>query len=152
PAPQRRQQSWHPHHVLVTRDDLESYELRGALHVGDVLALHAPNAMTRLGHAGEAGAVFVTTRVGAEGASESAILGEASQVAGYSGGRSHEAYLAAGATLGAVAGLGVTSVQYLLQDDGGICTSGCEWEILRVVGSGLLGMGVGELLHRLRGG
>lgn len=41
----RRRAIAHPHHMLITRDDIDRYILQGAIHVGDVLRLHEPNAV-----------------------------------------------------------------------------------------------------------
>ena len=38
------------HHVYVTREELDSYELRGARHAGDALRLHSPTAVRIVEH------------------------------------------------------------------------------------------------------
>lgn len=227
PEPKRRRQTWHSHHVLVTREEIETAELRGAWHVGDVLRLHASNAVrveesvagnrwgplvcirstraigsrtpanpspgcapvfidgirvgnadppmgamllaslslndiesieflppmdaiTRLGHAGQDGALLVKTRIGADRTRGLRTADELSDTSGQPGRPGREAYLAAGATGGVLVGFGAASVEYLLHDDGGLCRSGCQWEVVRILGSALVGLGVGELLHRWR--
>lgn len=55
---ERRRRAWGTaHHMYVTREDLDEYELRGALHAGDALRLHKPTAV----HIVEAG---ITSRSG----------------------------------------------------------------------------------------
>lgn len=41
----RRRALVHPHHMLIGREDIERYSLRGAFDIGDVLRLHNPNAV-----------------------------------------------------------------------------------------------------------
>lgn len=46
-----RRAQGHPHHLFITRQEIEEYFDRGAMDVGDVLRMHKPNAV-RVRHIG----------------------------------------------------------------------------------------------------
>jgi len=108
------------------------------------------DALTRFGHAGEDGAVLITTRRGT--AVTARLLGPAQPMPRLPPDvQRHRDYLAAGATVGFLGAFGVGYAHGLFRQGAEFCESDCEWDVLRMVGAVALGLGAGELLYRLRG-
>ena len=106
------------------------------------------DAITRVGHAGENGAVFITTRTGSPVTAR--LLGPAQPIPAPPDVQRHRDYLAAGATVGFLGAFGVGYAHGLFRQGAEFCESDCEWDVLQMVGAVALGLGVGEILYRLR--
>ncbi len=139
------------HHVYVDRAVVEEYVRRGALHVGDALRLHAPAAV----HIIEAG--VTRPRWGPAVCIKSTRAWTRRSVSNPDGGecaavdvRRHHSYLAAGATAGFFTAFGVGYAHGLFREGAEFCTSDCTRDVLQMLGTVAVGLGVGELLYRLK--
>ncbi len=107
------------------------------------------DALTRFGHAGEDGAVLITTRRGT--AVTARLLGPAQPMPTLPPDvQRHREYLAAGATVGFLGAFGIGYAHGIFRNDAMFCQSDCASDVLQMVGAVALGLGMGEVLYRLR--
>jgi len=107
------------------------------------------DALTRFGHAGEDGAVVITTRRGT--GLTPGLVGPVHPLPDLPvDAQRHNSYLAAGATVGFFAAFGVGYAHGLFREGAEFCTSDCTRDVLQMLGTVALGLGVGELLYRLK--
>lgn len=105
------------------------------------------DAIMRLGHAGSAGAVLITTRRGGPVAGRPLQPVEPLTPLSPEG-TGHSGYLAAGATAGFVAAFGVRYGYGLFRPGAESCNADCGFDLLQLFGPVVAGLGIGELVWR----